>query len=62
MQIILVPEPTITQYKRSSVQILDILATIGGVFYVLFIFCKFFNKMVVYQHYQANIAQSYYLK
>ena len=58
----MIADTKVTQSKRSSSQILGLMGEIGGFYEAIFMFIGIFASVVSARLFQANIANSYYMK
>ena len=62
MEFVLISDTKVTQSKRVTIQILDLLGEIGRFYEAIFMFIGLFASVVCQRLFQANIANSYYMK
>lgn len=62
MEIVLISDTKVTQSKRSSIQILNLMGEIGGFYEAIFMVIGFFASNLSAKMFRANVARSYYIK
>ena len=62
LELVLIADTKVTQSKRSSSHILGLMGEVGGFYEAIFMFIGLFASVVCQRLFQANIANSYYMK
>ena len=62
LELVLIADTKVTQSKRSSIQVLDLMGEIGGFYEAIFITIGIFAIVVSQRLFQTNIARSYFMK
>ena len=62
MEIVLIADTTVTQSKRTTLMLLDMLGEIGGFFEAIFMVIGIFASSYAAKMFQKNIAKSYYTR